>query len=70
MEYRKEIEKMAWNEDEIVKRMNSLVEDNLGLDEEDVDLDAEALKQNHKDFIETDEEREIANMFFNFKDKN
>lgn len=70
MEYRKEIEKMGWNEDEIVKRMNSLVEDNLGLDEEDVDLDTEALKQNHKDFIETDEEREIADMFFNFKDKN
>ncbi|AWI44135.1 MULTISPECIES: hypothetical protein [Staphylococcus] len=68
MDYRKEMKKMGWNEDEIVKRINSLAEDNLGLDEEDVDLDAEALKQNHKGFIETDEEQEMVDMFFNYED--
>lgn len=64
MDYKKEMKKMGWNEEEIAKRMNSLAKDKLEL-EEDVDIDAESLKQINKDFIETDGEQEVADAFFN-----
>ncbi|WP_315293477.1 MULTISPECIES: hypothetical protein [Mammaliicoccus] len=64
MDYKKEMKKMGWNEEEIAKRMNSLAKDKLGL-EEDVDIDAESLKQSNNDFIETDGEQEVADAFFN-----
>lgn len=64
MDYKKEMKKMGWNEDEIAKRMNSLAKDKLEL-EDDVDIDTESLKQNNKDFIGTDDEQEVIDAFFN-----
>lgn len=69
MNYKKEMKKMGWNEDEIINRINSLAEDNLGLNQEELDLNAEALKKNAKDFIETDEEQEAVDSFFNREDE-
>lgn len=69
MNYKKEMKKMGWNEDEIVNRIKSLGEDNLGLNQEKLDLNAEDLKKNAKDFIETDEEQEAVNSFFNREDE-
>lgn len=68
MNYRKEMKKIGWNEEETVNRINSLAEDNLGLGQEELDLNAEALKKNAKDFIETDEEQEAVDSFFNRQD--
>lgn len=68
MDYNKEMKKMGWNEEEIAKRMNSLAKDKLEL-EEDIDIDAESLKQNNKDFIETDDEQEVVDAFFNDEDE-
>lgn len=69
MNYRKEMKKMGWNEEETVNRINSLSKDNLELDEEGLNLNAEDLKKNAKDFIETDKEQEVVDSFFNREDE-
>lgn len=69
MNYKKEMEKMGWNEEQTVNRINSIAEDNLELDEEELNLNAEDLKKNAKDFIETDEEQEAVDSFFNREDE-
>lgn len=68
MNYKKEMKKMGWNEEETVNRINSLGGDTLELDEEELDLNAEDLKKNSKDFIETDKEQEAVDSFFNHED--
>lgn len=69
MNYKKEIEKMGWNEEEITKRMNSLAEDDPYFNTNNITLNAEDLKKRYKNFIETDEEQELADVFFNQEDK-
>lgn len=69
MNYKKEIEKMGWNEEEIAKRMSSLAEDNPYFNTNNITLNAEDLKKRHKNFIETDEEQELADVFFNQEDE-
>lgn len=69
MNYKKEIEKMGWNEEEITKRMNSLADDDPYFNTNDITLNAEDLKKCYKNFIETDEEQELADVFFNQEDK-
>lgn len=69
MNYKKEIEKMGWNEEEITKRMNSLAEDDPYFNTNNITLNAEDFKKRYKNFIETDEEQELADVFFNQEDK-
>lgn len=63
MNYKKEIEKMGWNEEEITKRMNSLADDDPYFNTNDITLNAEDLEKRYKNFIETDEEQELADVF-------
>lgn len=69
MDYKKEVEKMGWNEEETVNRINSLAEDTPYFNADDINLNAEDLKKYYKDFIETDEEQEVVETFFNKEDK-
>lgn len=69
MNYKKEIEKMGWNEEEITKRMNSLAENDPYFNTNNITLNAEDFKKRYKNFIETDEEQELADVFFNQEDK-
>ncbi|WP_193014075.1 hypothetical protein [Staphylococcus equorum] len=54
---------MGWNEEEITKRMNSLADDDPYFNTNDITLNAEDLKKRYKNFIETDEEQELADVF-------